>query len=415
MSPAHRAVPARERVVPARLRAVPARLRAVRVAAIASVALAVLAAIAAGLYLLAARSIESAVLESLGPNATIGAVRIRPGRVEIERLSVAAPEGWPARETLAARRVVVVPELSTLLGARVRIASVTVEDAYLSVLRTGDGRVRLLPRLLKDTPMGEGAPPASRAALTATPATGGPAAAPPDAAHSTTIGRVVLRGGALEFFDASVRRPPHALRVEAVSAELHDLVLPALDVRSRLRLDGTVKAAAGRSPAHDGRVSIEGWAVPSKRDSQLRSTLRGIDLVALQPYLLKAVDGGVRAGTLDLELASTVERARLRAPGRLSLSGLELAPASGSFLGLPREAVLALLKNRAGRIELDFVLDGRLDDPRFSLSEDLAVRVAAGLAESLGVGLGDLARGVGGAGQRAIDAATGAIRGLLGR
>jgi hypothetical protein len=155
--------------------------------------------------------------------------------------------------------------------------------------------------------------------------------------------------------------------------------------------------------------------VPSTRDSQLRSTLRGIDLVALQPYLLKAADGGVRAGTLDLELASTVERARLRAPGRLSLSGLELAPASGSFLGLPREAVLALLKNRAGRIELDFVLDGRLDDPRFSLSEDLAVRVAAGLAESLGVGLGDLARGVGGAGQRAIDAATGAIRGLLGR
>lgn len=415
MSPAHRAVPARERVVPA-------RLRAVRVAAIASVALAALVAIAAGLYLVAARSIESAVLESLGPNATIGAVRIRPGRVEIERLSVAAPEGWPARETLAARRVVVVPELSTLLGARVRIASVTVEDAYLSVLRTGDGRVRLLPRLLKDTPMGEGAPPArapgppaSRAGVTAAPATGSTAAAAPDAAHSTTIGRIVLRGGALEFFDASVRRPPHALRVEAVSAELEDLVLPALDARTRLRLDGTVKAAAGRSPAHDGRVSIEGWAVPSTRDSQLRSTLRGVDLVALQPYLLKAADAGVRAGTLDLELASTVERARLRAPGRLTLTGLELAPASGSFLGLPREAVLALLKNRAGRIELDFVLDGRLDDPRFSLSEDLAVRVAAGLAESLGVGLGDLARGVGGAGQRAIDAASGAIRGLLGR
>jgi hypothetical protein len=402
----------------------PARSRAVRVAAIAAVALAALVAIAAGLYLVAARSIESAVLESLGPNATIGTVRIRPGRVEIERLSVAAPEGWPARETLAARRVVVVPELSTLLGARVRIASVIVEDAYLSVLRTGDGRVRLLPRLLKDTPMGEGegaphsrapGPPASRAEGPAAPAQGTPAAAPPDAAHSTTIGRIVLRGGTLEFFDASVRRPPHALRIEAVSAELDDLVLPALDARTRLRLDGTVKAAAGRSPAHDGIVSIEGWAVPSTRDSQLRSRLRGVDLVALQPYLLRAADAGVRAGTLDLELASRVERARLRAPGRLALTGLELAPASGPFLGLPREAVLALLKNRAGRIELDFMLDGRLDDPRFSLSEDLAVRVAAGLAESLGVGLGDIARGVGGAGQRAIDAASGALRGLLGR
>jgi len=63
VSPAHRAVPARER-------AVPARMRAVRVVAIASVAL---AAIAARLQLLAARSIESAVLEALGPDATIGA------------------------------------------------------------------------------------------------------------------------------------------------------------------------------------------------------------------------------------------------------------------------------------------------------------------------------------------------------
>ncbi len=303
--------------------------------------------------------------------------------------------------------MVVVPELSTLLGGRVRIASVTVDDAYLSVLRAGDGRVRLLPRLLKDTPAGEAATPGASAGAAASR----PAARP----TTTTIGRIVLRGGTLEFFDASVRRPPHRLRVEAVSAELDELALPALDGRTRLRLEGTVKAAAGRGAAHDGRVAIEGWAVPATRDSQLKARLRGIDLVALQPYLLKAADGGVRAGALDLDLTSTVERDRLRAPGRLTLTGLELAPASGSFLGLPREAVLALLKGRAGRIELDFVLEGRLDDPRFSLSEDLAVRVAAGLAEALGVGLGDLVRGVGGAGQRAIDAAAGAIRGLLGR
>ncbi|HMS81578.1 MAG TPA: DUF748 domain-containing protein, partial [Burkholderiaceae bacterium] len=185
--------------------------------------------------------------------------------------------------------------------------------------------------------------------------------------------------------------------------------------RVRVRGEGTVKAAAGRDAARDGRMAIDGWVVPATRDSQLKARLRGIDLVALQPYLLKAADTGVRAGTLALAVASGVEGARLRAPGRLVLAGLELAPASGGFLGLPREAVLALLKDRAARIELDFVLEGRLDDPRFSLSEDLATRVAAALAERLGIGLGGLVRGVGGAGRDAIDAATGAIRGLLGR
>lgn len=118
-------------------------------------------------------------------------------------------------------------------------------------------------------------------------------------------------------------------------------------------------------------------AIPARPRAGRIAAIASVALAALQPYLPKAADAGMRAGSLELELASTVERGRLRAPGLLTLSGLELAPASGSFLGLPREAVLALLRNRAGRIELDFVLDG--------------------------------------AGQRAIDAATGALRGLLGR
>ena len=42
---------------------------------------------------------------------------------------------------------------------------------------------------------------------------------------------------------------------------------------------------------------------------------------------------------------------------------------------------------------------------------NLALRGRVGL----GVGLGDPARGVGGAGRRVIDAASGALRGLLGR
>ena len=59
---------------------------------------------------------------------------------------------------------------------------------------------------------------------------------------------------------------------------------------------------------------------------------------------------------------------------------------------------------REGRIEVDFVLEGRLDDPRFSLNDTLALRMAASLAERLGVSLGGVVEGVGGM-----------IKGLFGR
>ena len=49
-------------------------------------------------------------------------------------------------------------------------------------------------------------------------------------------------------------------------------------------------------------------------------------------------------------------------------------------------------------------LDGRLDDPAFSVNENFATRMASGLAETLGVSVGGVVEGVGGV-----------IKGLLGR
>ena len=148
---------------------------------------------------------------------------------------------------------------------------------------------------------------------------------------------------------------------------------------------------------------------PAARDADLDIRARGIDLVALQPYLLKSGESAVRAGTLDLTLDAKAAQQRLRAPGKLAIEGLELAdgggplPGLGTFAGLPRQAVLAALA-RDGRIELDFVLEGRIDDPKFSLNELFAARFAVGLAEKLGVSLGGVVEGVGNV-----------IKGLFGR
>jgi hypothetical protein len=70
---------------------------------------------------------------------------------------------------------------------------------------------------------------------------------------------------------------------------------------------------------------------------------------------------------------------------------------------VPRKAVLAAM-SRDGRIHVRFTLDGRLDDPGFSINDSFATRMASGLAETLGISVGGVVEGVGSV-----------IKGLLGR
>lgn len=346
------------------------------------IALAVLAlllgAALAGLRVAAGR-LEAVLQEALGPRATLEGVTLGWRGLELRGLRVAAaPGAWPAEDELRATRVHLRPALASLWSGHWTVARIEVAGAYLSLLRTRQGKLRLLPALLER------------------PATPGGGAAPP-----VLIEQLVLEDAAIDFFDASVRQPAHKLRLEALDAQVGPLALPALDQPTAIDLHARLKG-----PQRDGTITIAGTLTAATRDAQLKARVHGVDLVALQPYLLKVNEAGVKRGTLDLSLDAHVAAQRLKAPGRVTLTGLELASGSGllsTFAGVPRQAVLAAMQ-RDGRIELGFTLDGRLDDPSFSLNENLATRLAGGLAESVGVSIGGVVEGVGGV-----------IKGLLGR
>lgn len=321
---------------------------------------------------LAVEGLRAQILQALGPESEVGEIVVGWSAVEVRDLRIRAPEGkgaWPAREQLRAARVVVVPSVRDLLSARIRIQRVRIEDAYLSVLRTREGRLRLLPTLLERKSAGGGAAP------------------------EVSIDRIELDRGALEFFDASVRQPAHRIRLEGLDVELQDLHLPRLESRMALEASGTVKGVR-----QDGRLKLKGWLEIAAKNSELKTTLSGVDLIAFQPYLIKASETGVRRGTLDLDLQSSVRGNRLHAPGTVTLSHLELAPASGAFatfMGMPRQAVVNSMKDDKDRIVIRFTLDGNLSDPHFSLNENLALRTGAAMAELLGISVETVTKSVG--------------------
>ena len=346
------------------------------------IALLVLAGAALAGLRVASIGLHAALQEALGPRGTVGELSIGWSGVHARDLrirSVGSPR-WPAADELRAEHVRVVPSLRSLFTSGWHIARIEVEDGYVSLLRSRDGKLHVLPALLERQQQAKARPASTREP-----------AAQPDGPR-VHIGKVVLKGTAVELFDASVRQPPLKVRLQELDAQIGPLDLPELDSRTSIELDAVVKGVQ-----RDGKLALRGDIVFATRDSELDVQLAGVDLVALQPYLVKVSEAGVRRGTMDLKLNSKVENNRLRAPGELTITGLELADSGGllgSFAGVPRQAVLAFL-SRNDRIEVNFTLEGRLDDPSFSLNESLATRLASALADKLGVSLGGVVEGVG--------------------
>lgn len=362
----------------------------------------VLAALAAGAVVglrLATDKLRTTIEAALGPNAEVASIEAGLSSIAINGIRIRAGKDWPAAEELAAKRVVIRPDWDALLARDIRIAAIEVEDGYVSMLRRKDGKLVLLPSLL-------GKAEAERKEKAAR--TGGAADDADDAMPEVTIGGITLDNAAVDFYDASVRQPAHKLRLEKTTVRLGQLRLPWLVGRTSIELDGTVKGVQ-----RDGKVSLRGWAEIARKNSEVQAKLAAVDLVAFQPYLIKAAETGVKKGSLDLDLKSTVKKNRLHAPGRVTLSGLELATGR-TFMGMPREAVVKMLKDKDGRIVADFVLEGDLGDPKFSLNENFLAQVAAASANVLGISLEGLASGIGSIGTGAAEGIGSAFGKLFG-
>lgn len=334
---------------------------------------------------MAVRTLKGKIVEALGPGSEIMEVRIGWSSMELLGLKIEAPRGWPTTRTLQAERVRIVPSLRSLFSDRIEIASIMLHEPYLSVLRT-PGRLLVLPSLLQAEDTGK------KTAAAAAPA------------RPVVISKILFENGTIELFDATVKQPPLKLRLEQIKAVVRNVV-PG-DPEQRTGLD--LQAVAKGKP--DGRIEIIGWVAGSGKDSSSHIVMNGVDLAGLQPYIIKRNDARISRGTLDLEIKSEVRNHQLQGAGNLLIKHLGLAPSQnylGTFMGLPRNAVIAFLKDHDDSIQVDFTLSGDIRNPNFSLNETLATRIASGMAGQLGVSIQGLAEGLGSLGRKGMEGATG--------
>jgi Domain of Unknown Function (DUF748) len=351
-------------------------------------------------FRIAVQMLKDKVVAALGPGSEVAELKVDWSSVELVGLNIQGPKGWPTARALHAERVKIVPNLRSLLTDQIHISSITVEKPYLSALRI-PGKLLMVPGLLearkdKDKRSNEEPPP-----------------------RTVMISKIALENGVMEIFDATVGKPPLKIRLEQIEAVVRDVTDPPSKGKTQFEL-----AAIAKGHRRDGRMKISGWVAAASRDSSSHIVLERVDLVTLQPYLVKRGEARVDKGTLDLNLKSEVRNNKLDGNGRMIIRELEFAPSRNyvdTFMGLPRSTVVSFLKDHDGAIDVDFALRGDISHPDFSLNETLATRVASAMAGQLGVSIKGVAQGVETLGRRGLEGASGvadaigsAFRGLLG-
>ena len=356
----------------------------------------------------ATQSLRNHVVALLGPTGHADRVAVGFSRITLDGVVIKGPPGWPSEDTLRARRIVIQPDLWQLLSHKVMIKQVDLDDAYLSILRTTDGKISLLPSF-RTSPTGTTLTTSGATAEKTTPITGasseaakassaeaiasGPATSTqkPVQKYTVDLQGLTFHGGSLDFFDATVAKPPFRVSLTQMASTIGPLHFPANADQTAFSINGLLMG-----PKSDGPVHLNGWIVFQNQQSDIRTQFMNVDVEALQPYLDKrSKQVNVRSGTLTLDVHSVVHARQLQANGNVTLNNLQLGRGDGpvSLLeSIPREAAIAALKDRQNRISLDFTLQGDLSDPKFSLNEDIATRIAAGLAKSLGISAEGVAR-----------------------
>jgi hypothetical protein len=339
-------------------------------------------------YGFAMNALGNRIAGALGEGGRIGSVKVGLRGVDITDLHVKARSNtgkapWPTDDELYAHHVHIEPDLRSIFSGNFVIRLVEIEDAKLTLLRTLNG-LEILPGL-----RGDSGPKTSKPA-NQSEHTRGP---------KIEIQQIRLSRGEIDFFDATVRRKPHQIALHDITAEIRQLTLPELASKTEISIQGHV--------GESGSVSLSGWLIPANSDSELKLTLNKVPARTVEPYLVRNPAGHITGGALDLTLAPSVTDRKLNAPGKLTLDHLELS-GENDFLGLTQRGAMALLRDEHEKIELSFTLDGRLDDPRFSLNEELYLRIGASLADTVGIGVSKLGRSVG-------QGLGGLIKGLTGK
>lgn len=299
------------------------------------------------------RELESA----LGKGFSVRTVDLRWGRVDAFDISFKNPAG---KEVFKTDRLRLEADFMGLLKKHYVISNLSLRNPYIFLETDRDGKL-INPFVRKEPPKEKVEKPL-----------------PP-----VLIKKIVITGGALDYLDRKVSGTPVLTKVRDMELGLKEIAFPFGDNFSTYTLSANIPGNQST-----GSLKSHGEIKPKTKDMDCKVEVRKLDVTSFKPYYQKKGDVNVTKGTLDLDMDAKVSSKKLNAPGTAVLKDLEFERRTGlggTFLSVPLSGVVTLLKNNNNEIVVNFVLEGDLDNPKFSLREDFMRKVTIAMAEKLGL------------------------------
>jgi hypothetical protein len=324
--------------------------------------------------------VQARLREVVGNDLTIGRVRARWNRVELEQVRLARHGAGAFDRRVAVGRIVLRPRLVSLINRNLDLGEIILENPYLLLEIMPDGS---LARFFPPTP-----PQRKENEQKGT------------SALPISIASVHISGGIVEILDwnaarrggvglSNPRERYHLLHLQDVSLDTGRLDIPLIDYATTLHL--SMKNRGG------GDLSLKGALSPKSMDSGLKLDIGGLNITSFRPYFLKKGDLGVSAGTLAAVCDISIQKRILKAPGTIILNGLEFdqSGTKGALLGIPAWAMVKFMSDSKEKLKVNFEVSGSLDNPRFTIRQSLIDQIATALSSKLGVStVGSVGKGI---------------------
>jgi len=199
------------------------------------------------------------------------------------------------------------------------------------------------------------------------------------------IRKIEIRNGSLDYLDRKASRKPVLTKLRNIDFECKDITYPLNDTFSTY---WTTASIPGKLST--GIFKSTGQIKLKTMDTNSRIEIRKLDITGFKPYFQKRDDVNVAKGTLDFNMDIKVRSNKIHAPGMAVLRDLKFEKKSGmakKSVNIPSSALIRFLKDNNNQIAVNFVLEGDLDNPKFSLREKFIEKVSVAIAQKVGLSI----------------------------
>ncbi len=243
----------------------------------------------------------------------------------------------------------------------ISIKDITLEKLFSKIIINPDKTINLA-QIAKTAPAAAAqAPQPGQTAVVQQPPQPAPPAAQPAPPLPLAIGLIALKGGKIIFIDRSVI-PVHTTTLTDINGTVRDIApkqgkKAALALNTRINNSAPLKITGTLDPFKDG-LSLD-----------LKVLLQDMDLSPFTPYSGKFVGYTIQKGKLSLDLHYTIEDKKLDSTNDVFIDQFDFGETvkSPDAIDLPVKLGVSLLKDSSGKIKLNLPVNGRLDDPQFSI------------------------------------------------